>query len=195
MLWGFQKRAYLEGHLLESSTCCWSYQGRVALTHEVWDDFSPKTCWTQIMVPFQLWTHIIFNYSTFHTLKHLWIYEILMLPATMWTFPKKQTARWRDFSASPEDVMPFSFSGPPSPVAVGNRDVKDPIVKEFWGEMVVEMRQSSPGNCQKKYFRYSDYLDMDVRKYGYPQIIHFNRVFHYKPSIFGYLYFWKHPYR
>ena len=27
-----------------------------------------------------------------------------------------------------------------------------------------------------------------------PQIIHFNRVFHYKPSILGYPYFWKHPY-
>ena len=25
-----------------------------------------------------------------------------------------------------------------------------------------------------------------------PQIIHFNRVFHHKPSIFGYPYFWKH---
>ena len=29
---------------------------------------------------------------------------------------------------------------------------------------------------------------------GFPQIIHFNRVFHYKPSILGYPYFWKHPY-
>ncbi len=28
---------------------------------------------------------------------------------------------------------------------------------------------------------------------GGPQIIHFNRVFHYKPSILGYPYFWKHP--
>ena len=28
----------------------------------------------------------------------------------------------------------------------------------------------------------------------YPQIIHFNGVFHYKPSILGYPYFWKHPY-
>ena len=28
----------------------------------------------------------------------------------------------------------------------------------------------------------------------YPQIMHFNRVFHYKPSILGYPYFWKHPY-
>ena len=32
------------------------------------------------------------------------------------------------------------------------------------------------------------------QKSGYPQIIHFNRVFHYKPSILGYAYFWKHPY-
>ena len=32
------------------------------------------------------------------------------------------------------------------------------------------------------------------QKWGYPQIIHFNRVFHYKPSILGYPYFWKHPY-
>ena len=31
------------------------------------------------------------------------------------------------------------------------------------------------------------------RKCWYPQIIHFNRVFHYKPSILGYPYFWKHP--
>ena len=27
-----------------------------------------------------------------------------------------------------------------------------------------------------------------------PQIIHFDRVFHYKPSILGYPYFWKHLY-
>ena len=27
-----------------------------------------------------------------------------------------------------------------------------------------------------------------------PQITHFNRVFHYKPSILGYPYFWKPPY-
>jgi len=36
---------------------------------------------------------------------------------------------------------------------------------------------------------------MDVSENsGTPQIIHFNRVFHYKPSIFWYHYFWKHPY-
>ena len=32
------------------------------------------------------------------------------------------------------------------------------------------------------------------QKYWYPQIIHFNRVVHYKPSILGYHYFRKHPY-
>ena len=35
------------------------------------------------------------------------------------------------------------------------------------------------------------------QKWWYPQIIHFNRDFrdfHYKPSILGYLNFWKHPY-
>ena len=30
-------------------------------------------------------------------------------------------------------------------------------------------------------------------KWWYPQIIHFTRVFHYKSSILGYPYFWKHP--
>ena len=38
------------------------------------------------------------------------------------------------------------------------------------------------------------YLYGCFRKQWYPQIIQFNRVFHYKPSILGYSYFWKHPY-
>ena len=29
---------------------------------------------------------------------------------------------------------------------------------------------------------------------GTPKSSHFNKVFHYKPSILGYHYFWKHPY-
>ena len=36
-------------------------------------------------------------------------------------------------------------------------------------------------------------LKMDVSKKGNPPIIHFYRVFHHKPSILGYPYFWKHP--
>ena len=37
---------------------------------------------------------------------------------------------------------------------------------------------------------------LDVSKnWGFsPQTIHFHRVFHCKPSIFGYSYCWKHPY-
>ena len=36
---------------------------------------------------------------------------------------------------------------------------------------------------------------MDVSENsGTLKIIHFIRVFHYKPSILGYPYFWKHPY-
>ena len=30
-------------------------------------------------------------------------------------------------------------------------------------------------------------------KEGYPQIIHFSRIFHYKPSILGYPHLWKSP--
>ena len=37
-------------------------------------------------------------------------------------------------------------------------------------------------------------LDVSENSGFSPQIIHFNRVFHYKPSILGYPYFWKHPY-
>ena len=47
---------------------------------------------------------------------------------------------------------------------------------------------------RKKYSQYSQYMDV-AKNRGYPQkIIHFNRVFHYKPSILGYPYFWKHLY-
>ena len=35
---------------------------------------------------------------------------------------------------------------------------------------------------------------MGVSENGGTQNNHFNRVFHYKPSILGYPYFWKHPY-
>ena len=37
------------------------------------------------------------------------------------------------------------------------------------------------------------YMDVSKNSGFSPQIIHFNRVFHYKPSILGYPYFWKHP--
>ena len=44
--------------------------------------------------------------------------------------------------------------------------------------------------------RISDYSYtwLGFPKWWYPQIIQFNRDFHYKPSILGYPYFWKHPF-
>ena len=33
----------------------------------------------------------------------------------------------------------------------------------------------------------------DYHKWGYPQIIHFNGMFHYKPTILGYPHLWKPP--
>ena len=40
---------------------------------------------------------------------------------------------------------------------------------------------------------YVMYMDVSENS-GTPKSSHFNRVFHYKPSILGYPYFWKHPY-
>ncbi len=41
---------------------------------------------------------------------------------------------------------------------------------------------------------YMIYMGVSKNRGVSPQIINFNRVFHYKPSILGYPYFWKHPY-
>ncbi len=43
------------------------------------------------------------------------------------------------------------------------------------------------------FFQWEDHLDVSKNRGKTTQIIHFNRVFHYKPSILGYPYFWKHP--
>ena len=58
----------------------------------------------------------------------------------------------------------------------------DPLV---WGPLVWHPR--IPENER------DSYLDASENS-GTPQIIHFNRVFHYKPSILGYPYFWKHSF-
>ena len=47
------------------------------------------------------------------------------------------------------------------------------------------IKVASQGSC---------FMDVSENRGIYPQIIHFNRVFQYKPSILGYHYFWKHPY-
>ena len=42
-------------------------------------------------------------------------------------------------------------------------------------------------------FKWQAHMDVSENSGISPQIIHFNRAFHYKPSILGYHYFWKHP--
>ena len=46
-----------------------------------------------------------------------------------------------------------------------------------------------PGSQDSLYIYTCIYIYMGVSKSS-----HFNRVFHYKPPILGYHYFWKHPY-
>ncbi len=50
------------------------------------------------------------------------------------------------------------------------------------------------GRCPVFSWRASCEINECFQKLWYPQIIHFNRVWnHYKPSILGYHYIWKHP--
>ena len=52
--------------------------------------------------------------------------------------------------------------------------------------------ENSTALCMCSASHYHEYVDVSENS-GTPQIIHFNRVFHCKPSILGYHYFWKHP--
>ena len=69
----------------------------------------------------------------------------------------------------------------------------------FMGEILMkEIAQNSTHIIiafgKKKPLRKGGMMYFLLGKYGYPQIIDFNGVFHYKLSILGYPYFWKHPY-
>ena len=70
------------------------------------------------------------------------------------------------------------------------------IKKSWWNRLV--WRLDSGPNLQPSYWLGN--LKKNTfgcfQKLWYPQIINFNfnRVFHYKPSILGYHYFWKHPF-
>ena len=63
---------------------------------------------------------------------------------------------------------------------IGNLPQIGMKIKHVWNHHLVEKLSPPQYRC--------------FQKYGYPQIIHFNRVFQYKPSILGYPYFSKHPY-
>ena len=63
------------------------------------------------------------------------------------------------------------------------------LVEGWW------FRETQLGVLKKKGIWKGDlYMDVSKNRGETPQIIHFNRVFHYKPSIFRYPYSWKHPY-
>ena len=69
---------------------------------------------------------------------------------------------------------------------------------------LINSRSNLPARTQWKQ-KSPKYGSMNIKKYShtdvsknsgfYPQIIQFNRIFHCKPSILGYPYFWKHPYQ
>ena len=78
--------------------------------------------------------------------------------------------------------------------------------------ILLERHQLTAGTCHPRVMGWSgEVKEMDIDKGHYkhrgsdmciwmfpkivvPEIINFNRVFHYKPSILGYPYCWKHPY-
>ena len=80
------------------------------------------------------------------------------------------------------------------------KDTKPGELADRWSRF---LRRGSGGKigrnpskiCEKNQTpRGSMRLHVDVSKNrGTPKSSHFNRVFHYKPSILGYPYFWKHP--
>ena len=73
------------------------------------------------------------------------------------------------------------FKTPPFSVLV-------PGTSGFRSLALDEVRRMQQGNCDDHGMRCGCFL-----KWWYPQITHFNRVFHYKPSILGYPNLWKHP--
>ena len=75
--------------------------------------------------------------------------------------------------------------------AVGSQKVRHPRGVRFfhWHTLGLEPPKFWFYFLQIRFPWYGGFL-----KWGYPQIIHFNRVFPYKPTIFGYLYLWKPPY-
>ena len=60
--------------------------------------------------------------------------------------------------------------------------------------MLVPFGQANSPMHQEKPIKNESMKIWVFPKIGVPQIIHIKRGFHYKPSILGYPYFWKHPY-
>ncbi len=55
-------------------------------------------------------------------------------------------------------------------------------------------KEAYDGGLRQNTESWSD-LGVEPKIWETPQIMNFHRVFHYKPSILGYHYFWKHPFK
>ena len=86
-------------------------------------------------------------------------------------------------------------TSPPGSVHVLKKT--EPEILRIFTREILASQVGTSGNATVKTvwkeMRFLIHLDGCFQKKWYPQIIHFNRVFHYKPSILGYPYFWKHP--
>ena len=68
--------------------------------------------------------------------------------------------------------------------------------KKYARQIGSVLPRASTKTWQNKSFETTTYIYIYrcFQQSWYPQIIHVNRGFRYKPSILGYPYFWKHPY-
>ena len=84
-----------------------------------------------------------------------------------------------------QDVVTFSGGG--APQSIGSQLMEATAGR--WGEITGNLRGGSNQPSWKKWERSSIWIISPsgcFLKWWYPQIIHFNMVFHYKPSILGY---------
>ena len=93
----------------------------------------------------------------------------------------------------------FSSNWTMSPSIAGMRILLRILSRRSVHKWLQEATIHMPKNWSKpqpKASHYSSTLNIYgcFLEWWYPQIIHFKRVFHYKPSILGYHYFRKHPY-
>ena len=102
---------------------------------------------------------------------------------------RTQSTRKRSAQKSPRSrptSWGFSGSRPAGPIGPGR-------LWWLWGDLGLVKLTFNNKTPRNRYIYINMYMDVSENR-GTPQIIHFNRVFHYKPSILGYHYFWKHLY-
>ena len=95
---------------------------------------------------------------------------------------------WRCHTTSPQKHRSFLMKSESPPEFKQNRLVGGNI----GGIHPQKIHASCEGiYVNKKQGHWLAHLGVDPKIWENHQIIHFNRVFHYKPSILGYPYFWK----